>query len=236
MELGSNGIQNKGSGAPPIVPSGVSFLSFPTPSQRTSFVTGDEGDRVQNGWYNNVPPIYPKTYAQLDYTSVNFNFVLKNPLVVNGVSSTTRFVDINGVQTFTPLNNGNVAVIDKLTGLMFQKVGIITGTFANSITAALNYSIIINGVTYNDWYLPSIQEYLLIFGEQNNSYLTDTQTGVAIYIFEDELVSSTTMPNSTTRCFVYYPSVHSIASNQDKTYGLWKATFIRDARNLITAP
>lgn len=148
------------------VPSGVA-LQFPTSSQYTSFTTGDIGWRTQNGWFDYVPPAYPAKYATLDDTAgANFWYRLKTPLTVAGVSSTDRFVDINGLQVWSPLNNANVAVIDKLTGLMFTR-GLQTWgsqSYSTHNTNALAYSVVINGVTYSDWYLMSLREYESIFG------------------------------------------------------------------------
>jgi hypothetical protein len=72
MELGSNGIQNKGSGG---APSGVAFQQI-TPSQYTSYLSGDEGWRVQNGIFAYTPPTNPKVYAELDYSSANYDALL----------------------------------------------------------------------------------------------------------------------------------------------------------------
>ena len=147
-------------------PSGVA-LQFPTTSQYTSFVTGDIGWRTQNGWFDYTPPSYPAKFAELDMTAgANSWYKLKTPLRVGGVSSTQRFVDINGVQGWGLVGNANAAVIDKLTGLMFtrnlQAWGTLNWTTQN--TNALAYSVVINGNTYADWYLMSLREYTSIFG------------------------------------------------------------------------
>lgn len=153
-------------------PSGVA-LQFPTPSQYTSFVTGDIGWRAQNGWFSYVPPAYPEKYAELDYTAgANAWYKLKTALTVNGVTSTQRFVDINGVQGWGLVGNANAAVIDKLTGLMFTR-GLTSwglNTYTTQNTNALAYSVVINGVTYSDWYLMSTREYTAVFGQ----FLTPT--------------------------------------------------------------
>jgi hypothetical protein len=147
-------------------PNGVA-LQFPTSSQYTSYVTGDIGWRTQNGWFNYTPPAYPAKFAELDMTAgANSWYKLKTALTVGGVTSTERFVDINGVQSWGILNNANVAVIDKLTGLMFtrglQSWGQLNYTTHN--TNALAYSVVINGTTYDEWYLMSLREYVSIFG------------------------------------------------------------------------
>lgn len=153
-------------------PSGVA-LQFPTPSQYTSFVTGDIGWRAQNGWFSYVPPAYPAKYAELDYTAgANAWYKLKTALTVGGVTSTQRFVDINGVQGWGLVGNANAAVIDKLTGLMFTR-GLTSwglNNYTTQNTNALAYSVVINGVTYSDWYLMSTREYTAVFGQ----FLTPT--------------------------------------------------------------
>lgn len=147
-------------------PSGVA-LQFPTTSQYTSYATGDIGWRTQNGWFDYTPPTYPAKFAELDMTAgANSWYKLKTALTVGGVTSTERFVDINGVQGWGLVGNANAAVIDKLTGLMFsrglQSWGALNWTTQN--TNALAYSVVINGNTYADWYLMSLREYTSIFG------------------------------------------------------------------------
>jgi hypothetical protein len=146
-------------------PNGVA-LQFPTPSQYTSFATGDIGWRYQNGWFDYTYPAYPAKFAELDYTAgANSWYKLKTALTVGGVTSTERFVDINGVQGWGLVGNANVAVIDKLTGLMFTR-GFTTwgaATWDTQNTNALAYSVVINGVTYADWYMMSVREFESVF-------------------------------------------------------------------------
>jgi hypothetical protein len=148
-------------------PNGVA-LQFPTPDQYISYATGDIGWRYQNGWFDYVPPSYPAVFAELDYTAgANSWYKLKTPLTVGGVSSTQRFVDINGVQGWGLVGNANVAVIDKLTGLMFTRGfgAWSVATWTNQINNALAYSVVINGNTYADWYMISLREFDSIFGQ-----------------------------------------------------------------------
>jgi hypothetical protein len=148
-------------------PSGVA-LQFPTPDQYISYATGDIGWRYQNGFFDYTYPAYPAKFAELDYTAgANSWYKLKTPLSVGGVSSTQRFVDINGVQGWGLVGNANVAVIDKLTGLMFTRGFTTWGTaqWINQINNALSYSVIINGNTYADWYMISLREFDSIFGQ-----------------------------------------------------------------------
>lgn len=150
------------------VPSGVA-LQWPNPSVGISYRNFDTGWRAQNNWYNYTPPTYPAKYAQLDTTlGSNQWYRLKTALTVGGVTSTERFVDVNGVQSWGSLNNANFAVVDKLTGLMFTRTPITIGAgFANweaNIASAAAYSIVINGVTYSDWYTIGMGEMMSILG------------------------------------------------------------------------
>jgi hypothetical protein len=279
MELGSNGIQNKGSGGAPanfdvnfngtlegqatpvfpldvnltngvsnitptsvaltgnnlditIVSSGVLFKTI-EPRQYTSFRSGDIGWRVQNGWFDYTPPTNPKAVAELDYTSPNFFYVLKNPLVVNGVSSTTRFVDVNGIQAFSATGNANQVVIDKLTGLMYVRPLTPVFDWANTIDDALNYSITVNSITYNDWFMSGITEFLMIVNNYNTiAGNIDSLTNVSLYTI-DQFWLSETYPNNTVTTF-YYNNDRTIVPLAKNT-GL-RGKYIRNARNLITAP
>lgn len=146
--------------------SGVSFVS-PQPYIYTSYRTGDEGWRWQNGWYNYSPPTSPAKVAALDFTSSNAKYILKTPLTVNGVSSTQRFVSFRGNQDFTAGGvNGDLLLIDKLTGLGILRLAYF-GTWNQGIDNALSYSISVNGVAYSDWYMIGIYEYYSILANTN---------------------------------------------------------------------
>lgn len=231
MELGSNGIQNKGSGAPPIVPSGVLFKTIEA-TQYTSYRVGDEGWRAQNGLFDYTPPIYPAAVADLDYTSPNFNFVLKNPLVVGGVSSTTRFTDVNGIQVFSASGNANLVIIDKLTGKMYTRGTVTGGTWNQAIDAALAYNIIVNGVTYDDWTLYTNLEAMSMYNGQ-----TDTQTGITLFstaLSYDTWVSTTNFGGTTSS--YYFLRGQRIPISLAKTTAGVPIVCVRNAQNLITAP
>jgi hypothetical protein len=239
MELGSNGIQNKGSGGaptPPPAPSGVLFKTI-EPSQYTSYRTGDECWRVQNGLFDYTPPTNPAAVAELDMTSASFFNVLKSPLIVNGVSSTTRFVDVDGVQTFSATGNKNLVVIDKLTGLMYTRTIISGGTWNSSIDNALAHSIIVNSITYDDWFLPTIKELSnFIHHYASVGSLVDTLTSVQVIgsPFNGAFFSSTTYTVSTTFALIMYQNErYSFPFSKTNNQGV---TYVRNARNLITAP
>ena len=168
------------------VPSGILF-KFPITSQTVSYRTGDTGSRFQNGWYNYNPPAYPLKKAELDETAGAASwFTLKNPLTVGGVTSTVRFVDINGQQTFSIVGNANQVIIDKLTGLMFTRLTNTNGqSWDNIIDNALAYTITLNSVTFSDWYLIGFSDWLSIFGwiSAVNGAFTDTGSGVSLITF-----------------------------------------------------
>jgi hypothetical protein len=221
-------------------PSGVEF-KFPIYWQRTSYRTGDVGDRVQNNWMDDlVNPINPAAVANLDYSSSNWWQTLENPLIVNGVSSTDRFVDVNGVQVFTSTDNANLVVIDKLTSLMYTRNLSNAGTWTNAIDSALTHSIVVNSVTYDDWYLASQEEFLSVFG----FYRTDI--GGIGGLFSPALTllagsginlnfTSTTNEILTTQAVSYNFATKSTAVTL-KTSSASGLIFVRKAQNLITAP
>jgi len=218
----------------PVVPSGVLFKTI-EPSQYTSYRTGDEGWRVQNGFFDYTPPTNPKAVAELDFTSPNFFNVLKNPLVVNGVSSTTRFVDVNGIQTFSVTGNANLVVIDKLTGMMYTRDNPAVATWNNLIDIALSYSLVVNTINYNDWYLASFNEYKNTVHDYAGILpYVDTLTNIRLFSFQNNNHTSTTYPNNTIDAFVY-GTVSRYFFNLNKTIDL-SSFFITNARNLITAP
>jgi len=235
MELGSNGLQMKGSGAAPIVPDGVAFQQI-TPSQYTSYLSGDEGWRVQNGIFAYTPPTNPKVYAELDYSSANFWYVLKNPLVVNGVSSTTRFVDVNGIQAFSSTGNADQVVIDKLTGRMWLRNRVGNNQWATFISNALTYSIVVNGITYSDWYLPSQNEFISLYQDYATTPINvDSLTSANILSTSFSSQTSTTNATLTTqsKCYINTSRTFINLAKGQFDYG---ATYITDAKNLITAP
>lgn len=223
------------------VPSGVA-LKFPITTQYVSFRTGDIGWRTQNNWFNYIPPVYPAKFAELDYTAGAAAFyTLKTALTVNGVSSTQRFVDASGIQSWSALNNLNLSVIDKLTGLMFTRRQI-TGNFTwqQSIDNALAYSATINGNTYSDWYLMSLNEFSLIFGSYGTPNWTDPTTSQVILPFQntDSFWIADTI-NRPFNDFAYVANINQntelIISSGAKTSNLRTiAIYIHNVSNLIS--
>lgn len=218
-----------------IVPSGVLFKTI-EPTQYTSYRTGDIGSRIQNGFFLYTPPPNPKAIAELDFNSQYFWNVLKSPLVVNGVSSTTRFVDVDGGQTFSATGNKNLVVIDKLTGMMYNRNSITSKANWNAcIDDALTYSVVVNGVTYDDWFLACKEEfesvYHLYAGINPD---VDTLTGVGVICASLNISSSTTSPTNTANHF-YFERALRYLQPISKAVGL-NVLYVRNARNLITAP
>jgi hypothetical protein len=224
-------------------PSGV-VLQFPNPSQGVSYRNYDTGWRAQNSWYAYTPPTYPAKYAQLDTTAgANSWYRLKTALTVNGISSTQRFVDLSGVQGWAALNNLNVAVLDKLTGLMITRTPASSGggsaNWVNqTTTVAPAYSVTINGNTYSDWYLAS-------FSDLFSFWATYAPAGNWV----DPLSSLTIMNTNFTRIITADTASNSAISAVSyagtwASGGQWGATntnettnyyfYVHDARNLIS--
>lgn len=232
MVLGGKGLENY---VPGSSSSGV-LLQWPISTQYTSYRTGDEGWRNQNGYFNYTRPASPEVIAELDYSiGANYFWQLKTALTVGGVTSKTRFVDVNGVQTWGATNNVDCITIDKLTGIGFYRKNTITiGLDWNGhIDNALSFSVTVNGVTYSDWYMMSLQEYNLIFGNPNNFGVNDPISG-ARFMAESGAgyLLSTTTPGTSSICYVHdsYQYIFRIA----KTNTSMKTHYIFDARSLIT--
>jgi hypothetical protein len=148
-------------------PSGV-LLHIIQPEQNTSYGTYDIGWRRQNGWFDYVPPAYPEVIAELDYTSANYHFTLKNSLRVRSNASVRRFVDADGLQEFPATNNKDLVVFDKLTGLISYRDPHSLGTFANRQAAfdfAQTININVDGIVLDDWYMVGYNELLAILGQ-----------------------------------------------------------------------
>ena len=221
----------------PITPSGVLF-QFPNGNQYTSYRTGDVGWRMQNGWFNITKPANPAKIARLDYSQgANAFYILDTALTVAGVSSTVRFVDVNGLQVFGVANNVHEVVIDKLTGLMWRRIQFnLTNhwtTWNNSIDLALtNTNITVQGVLYSDWYSPSIEEILSIRSFQNQTLnLVDSATGVTVL---DGGASQAWSSNSLSALEAYEIRQDSKLITNRAIAGNYRRLAMRDARNLIS--
>lgn len=225
-------------------PSGVA-LQFPSASQYPSFIKGDTGWRVQNSFYFYSPPIYPAKFARLKNTTLNdYFYELETPLSVNGVSSTKRFVDLSGVQSWSLSNNLSVATIDKLTGLMFLRtpISVAPQSFDNAMASAMSYNVTILGNTYSDWYCMGKGEADAIYSgfATGGNWFDPTSLGVVIAslpALPNSLLLSDTYLDATTNFHSY-----SFASNGFRTAAITSknntnnhfAVYIHDARNLIS--
>ena len=224
-------------------PSGVA-LQFPNPSQGVSYRNYDTGWRAQNSWYAYTPPTYPAKYAQLDTTAgANSWYKLKTALTVNGVSSTQRFVDLSGVQGWPALNNLNVAVLDKLTGLMITRTPATSGgggaNWIAQFNTAASYSVVINGNTYSDWYLCGLSELSAIFGTYaGTSNLVDPFSGLTIMNTNySRICLADSDPSASTFVCQGYQAINAsggifVQMNTNVTTNFYY--YIHDARNLIS--
>lgn len=222
-------------------PSGVA-LQRPIGDQFVSYRTGDTGWRVQNQWFYYTPPTYPAKFAKLkNMTTAGYWYTLETALTVNGVSSTQRFVDASGIQSWSALNNLNLSVIDKLTGLMFTRTRSgLSRNWNECIDDALAYSATINGNTYSDWYLMSLQEAVQVFGNYVTSPTwTDPVSSQIIYQFQN---SATMLFSDTKNQGFFDQATYGFinTTNRDLQFGVsYKGTvntqiFVTDVSNLIS--
>ena len=218
-------------------PSGVLFQKQ-IPTQYTAYRTGDVGDRVQSAWFNYIPPATPKVIAELDFTNANFFTTMKNPLVVDGVSSVRRFVDVDGGQTWSATGNKNLATIDKLTAKMWRRLQIGTTSWANHIDNALSYSVVIDGITYDDWYLASLDEILQVFHNYagvNGNVDPATSAAYLEINISNNITTANTNPSNTAQCWYFDNASRNYAALSKASTG-GAVYYVRKCDNLITAP
>lgn len=232
------------------VPSGVAqsgvLLQWPSGQQYTSYRTGDEGDRMQSGYFNYTRPSVPEAIAELDHSlGANFWAKLKNNIAVNGVSSKDRFVDVDGGQTWSATGNKDKITICKLTGIGFYRIENDLGglkTWNNAIDDALTFSVVVDGVTYSNWYLVSREEFLLLLNEITAAGSGNLEDPVSAAVIWDRVSggasenwTSTTQTNGTSNAYSkgYNPSTYIRPSGKTTTYYPF---LVFDARSLITAP
>lgn len=227
-------------------PSGV-LLQFPTGEEYTTYRTGDEGWRLQNGFFNYIAPTNPKVIAQLDRTvGANYWFKLKSAISVGGNSNTIRFVDVDGLQAWGTTDNKDKITIDKLTGLGFyRKTADLGGTsnWNGAIDSALTFSVVVNSITYSDFYLASREEILAILGELYE---------VGVGVIQDLITSQTIYAQATTSSFVWVATIQSNTGGSNAYYKGWNPSaylaaagigatspyrfYVFDATSLISAP
>jgi hypothetical protein len=229
-------------------PSGV-LLQFPKGQQRVSFRTGDEGWRVQNGWFDYTPPAMPAVISELDYTNTNHLFVLKNDIKVKNTTNKTRFVDVLGGQAFSSTNNTNLILVDKLTGLGYYRTDFDNPqSWNDSIDAALALSVTVDGVIYDEWYMMCVPTFLSAFYyiyKQNG--VIDASSSVNIYptLFTGGTINialATTSISAPTTSAGIAANNTSYASRfpNDPSFGktsTFRRYFVtKQTMNLITAP
>ena len=224
---------------PVVAPSGVAF-DFIYLEQWTEYRLGDEGWRTQSGWNTYSPPAYPKVIAQLDTTlGANMYFRLKDNLVVGGVSSKIRFVDVLGGQTFASTNNRNLVGIDKLTGMMFTRTDLGSSVnWNNNIDNALTHSIVVDGVTYDDWVLISMPESIKMFNSLFKSNQTDPISSAAIVAWANAIThTSSTTPDSTGFSnAARFDTANGQTISQYNKSSNGRQIYVRKCQSLITAP
>lgn len=95
-------------------PSGIAYDRPILTGQTTSYRTGDDAWNLANGVYDYTPPVYPVSFAALDFNAISpFTTLISN----NAFGNKNRFTDINGLQVY-----GDNYVIDHLTGLGIYRV------------------------------------------------------------------------------------------------------------------
>jgi hypothetical protein len=216
-------------------PSGVLFKESGLTSQRTqySIAPNDDGGLTQGTFYTSiVKPSNPKVIAELDLSVSDYWLRLKDPLVVDGVSSVNRFVDCDGIQTFPATANKNLVFIDKLTGYMWYRnqIDFTSRIFEDNIAFADSHSVIIDGVTYDDWIIPTWKMYADILIGPYSANIIDG--AITIFTsFNGMATSSTDLITPTN----YIRILSGGIAGTGKTAGT-RTYMVRKAHNLITAP
>ena len=89
--------------------SGIAYDRPVLTGQTTSYRTGDDAWSLANGVYDYTPPVYPVSYAALDFNAVSpFTTLISN----NAFGNKSRFTDDLGTQIYA-----NNYIIDHYTGL-----------------------------------------------------------------------------------------------------------------------
>jgi hypothetical protein len=217
-------------------PSGIFFKPSGLTSQWTQYATApnDDGELAQSTFYTDiVVPSYPKVKTQLDL-SVGSNYWnrIKENLIVDGVSSKERFVDVDGVQTFTTSGNKDLVFIDKLTGYMWYRAQIdfTSRNFEDALTFADSHSVVIDGVTYDVWIIPTVNMWVDIMPQPRAVKIVDG--AVTILTSQNGMSTSTTDLGTTTN---YFRLLNVGFSSSTKT-ATARTFLVRKAHNLITAP
>lgn len=228
-------------------PSGV-LLRWPLGYQYTSYRTGDEGWRVQNGYFDYTPPVYPKVIAQID-RSIGQNGWLRllENLQVGANSNKLRFVDVDGLQVWGATGNKDKITIDKLTGIGLYRVQADidpVATWNNAVDNGLTLSVTVDGIVYDDFYLVSMEELQALFyhkSEQASGHIEDLISAGQPDIYS-QVASGTESWTSTTQANSAGANAYSVGRNPEAyVRGVAKSAnfypfYVFDARSLITAP
>jgi hypothetical protein len=107
--------------------------------------------------------------------------------------------------------------------------------WATFIFNATIYSIIVNGITYADWYLPTQNEFISLYQDYATTPINvDSLTGANILATSFSSQTATTSPTTTqSKCYI---NTSRVCINLTKGQFDYGATYITNARNLITAP
>jgi hypothetical protein len=161
-------------------PQGITF-QIPVPSSIISNTPNqDAGFRYANSFFNYNNPQPTKIQPCLDFTHANTHFNLKENISFRGESNKKRFVDIRGLQDFTTYPN---VFIDKKSGLVYRRNFDTAQTESASFTDTENFSVTVDGITLNDWYMASIEEVFDVFGfgkVTNDLDIIDPDSGAII--------------------------------------------------------
>lgn len=219
-------------------PVGVHF-DMPFFRQWQSFASYDTGFKKQANWDAYTPPANPKVKAQLDDTlGANQFFRLKDDLVVNGVASKIRFVDVDGGQTFSATGSKNELLIDKLCARMVTRLD--NGGSVNQaawLGDSQVFSITVGGVVYNDWELLSAEEALHMFGFHWTGSQADPISGVTLCTWLNIInhTSTTNMDNTAQSMAFVIGASGSNFQGYNKTSAS-RRIYVRRCDSLITAP
>ena len=118
--------------------------------QTTSYATGDDA-YIFNLYFSNLP-------AGRNNQLASFTTLLNN----NSFGNKNRFTGPNGGQNFT-----DNYLIDNFTGLGWYTVAQSSVVWATGIANARAASIVVNGITYNDWFMPNVGQMVSLFNYEN---------------------------------------------------------------------
>ena len=167
---------------------GIAYQRPPLTGQKISYRDGDDGYHLINGTFNYIPPLYPVSYARLDYTSLSpFTTLVDN----NSFGNKDRFTALDGSQTITD----NI-VFDNLTGLYWDIIIKPVAIWDDAIDNAVNS---VSG-GFTDWRLANRNELQSIMDYS----LIDKANYIPLNMSSDFTYVSTTVSNNTAQA--YYTS------------------------------